>query len=182
MNLFQARIDRHEGRLACMVGTANRPLPLPDSVLAQHPRLADHQGRAVAIGIRPDYLTHAPCTNEATPVLEGRVKLAEVLGAEQLVHLELDADPVLTDEIREIATDTDAALADDLGREASRHRVPIIARIDAEIPMPTGETSRLILPPERLHFFDLATGASLRSDRTSPVMPLPPTGVDVVVP
>ncbi|MBY4208087.1 sn-glycerol-3-phosphate ABC transporter ATP-binding protein UgpC [Rhodococcus fascians] len=163
MNLFQARIDTHDGRLACIVGAAKQPLALPDRVLNAHPRLSEFHGRDVAVGIRPDYLAHTAHADEDANGLYASVTLAEVLGAEQLVHLELDAEPVINDEIREIAKDSDAVLAQDLGREASTHRVPIVARMSADIPMGIGATTRLSVQPERLHFFDLETGASLHA-------------------
>jgi multiple sugar transport system ATP-binding protein len=162
MNLFQARIDVHDGRLACLVGSGNHPLPLPDEVAAEHKSLAEYNGRQVAVGIRPDYLDHADPANGSLPALEGQVVLAEMLGAEQLIHLEVDAQPVLTDEILEVAADTDAAVLHTLEQEAQGHRVPIIARVSADIPVEPGRSAQIAVRPERLHFFDLQTGATLR--------------------
>ncbi|MGM5068692.1 ABC transporter ATP-binding protein [Rhodococcus qingshengii] len=173
MNLFQARIDTHDGRLACIVGTAKQPLALPDHVLAEHPRLSEYKGRDVAVGIRPDYLAHTAPADDVASGLNARVTLAEVLGAEQLVHLELDAEPVINDEIREIAKDADAVMAQELGRDATTHRVPIVARMSADLPMAIGATKRLTVQPERLHFFDLSTGASLRTSARARISPLP---------
>ena len=63
----------------------------------------------------------------------------------------------------EVASDADPTAADDLGREAGARRVPIVARLDADIPIGHGEMTRLTIRPERLHFFDLETGDSLHA-------------------
>ena len=84
-----------------------------------------------------------------------------MLGAEQLVHLEVAAEPVLTDEVLEVASDTDAAVLETLEREAEGHRVPIVARLSADTPVEPGQTARIAVPSDRLHFFDLDTGISL---------------------
>jgi multiple sugar transport system ATP-binding protein len=161
MNLFQAGIDSRDGRLVCVL-SGGATLALPDSVSAEHSGLADFKGRQVVVGIRPDHLVDDQTTNGSVQVLEGQVALAEMLGPDQLVHLEIAAEPVVTDETVEIASDTDAAVVETLEREAADHRVPIVARISADSPMRAGETARIAIQPERLHFFDLQTGASLR--------------------
>jgi multiple sugar transport system ATP-binding protein len=84
-----------------------------------------------------------------------------MLGAEQLVHLAVAAEPVLADEVLEVASDTDAAVLETLKREAHDHRVPIVARLSADTPIEAGRTTRIAVEPNRLHFFDLQTGASL---------------------
>jgi len=161
MNLFRARVDVHEGGLACIVEGGNQRLLLSDVVAARHKSIADYKGRAVAVGIRPDFL--GPATpNDASFVLEGKVTLAEMLGADQLVHLDVNAEPVLTDAVLEVASDTDVAVRETLEREATDHRVPIVARMSADIPAESGHVLRVAVQPERLHFFDLETGASLR--------------------
>jgi len=43
---------------------------------------------------------------------------AELLGAEQLLHASIDAEPVVTDAIIEIAADTDPTALNDLGSES----------------------------------------------------------------
>lgn len=133
----------------------HQPLPLPD----QHKSLADYTGRQVAVGIRPDHLAEAG--NGPLPTLEGRVTLTEMLGADQLVHIEVEAEPVLTGEILEVASDTDAAAVYTLEHEAEVHRVSIVARLSADTHVASGQITRIAVQPDRLHFFDLQTGATL---------------------
>ena len=161
MNVFQARIDKHAGRLACFVGPADKLLPLPDDVIARHKSLGSYVGRAVAVGIRPDHLAHADVGN-GLPTLEGRVAVAEMLGADQLVHLQIAAEAVLTDEILEVASDTDAAVLTAIQRDARDHRVLMTARVNADISFEVGSVTRIAIQTDRLHFFDLQTGASVR--------------------
>ena len=159
MNLLRARIDDDEGHVACTLDGGGR-LRLPHDVVGRH-GLGAYRGRKVAVGIRPDYLVHAEAANGAHPVLEGQVRLTEVLGAEQFIHLDVDAETVVTDEVLEVASDTDAAVLHDLARTVAAHRTSIVARISAETPVAVGSTTRLAVPPERLHFFDLESGGAL---------------------
>ena len=160
MNLFQARVDVSDGELACIVGP-DQTLRLGSEIASRFPRIGGYSGREVAIGVRPDHLVDAEASDGSLPVLEGRVTLAEVLGADQLVHIEITADPVLTDAVLEVASDTDAAVAETLAREAGGHRVPIVARLPAETQIRAGDTAVVAFNPDQMHFFDLQTGASL---------------------
>ena len=91
-------------------------------------RLRHTPGRELAVGIRPEHLTvaEAATTGQA---LRGNVTLVEDLGSGQLLHVDIQAKPVLTDEVLEIAGDTDQALVQDLEHEAELQRVPMIARV-----------------------------------------------------
>jgi multiple sugar transport system ATP-binding protein len=160
MNLFKARLETDAGALSCVLRDSN--FRLPDTVTQTHPRLSQYGGRDVAVGIRPDYISHADGSTNGAPTVEGRVQVVEMLGAEQLVHVNIAADPVLTDEVLEVASDTDAAVLATLEQEAAAQQVPLIARLGADVPMSSGQTTRIALQPGRLHFFDLETGASLR--------------------
>jgi multiple sugar transport system ATP-binding protein len=162
MNLFQARVDVHEGALACVVGSGeSQVIPLPDVVVAQHARLADYKGKMIAVGIRPDHLADANGAGPQ-PTIDGEVTLAEILGADQLVHVQIAAEPVLTDEVLEVASDTDAAAVETLERDAAGHHAAVVARLSSDIPIAAGDSARLAIAPERLHFFDLQTGSTLR--------------------
>jgi multiple sugar transport system ATP-binding protein len=158
MNLFRGSVSGRGDSLSCAVGP--QELSLADAAIASHPRLRQYAGRDVAVGIRPDYIEVAE-PDSASSVLEATVSLVEPLGAQQLVHFELEAAPVVTDEVLEVAGDTDAAIAQTLEAGAAERRVEVVARVASDVTLATGERSRFAIPGHRLHFFDLETGQAL---------------------
>src|SRR5690606_23253086 len=106
MNLYDAKLDR--------LGDAMTPLHLgsielevPASVFAERPQLREHAGHHVVVGIRPEEMEDVAFAPDHTPGQRFRstARLVESLGAEVLVHFDIDAaaattgDPDVTDEI-----------------------------------------------------------------------------------
>ena len=152
MNLVQATLDDSDGRLVARIG--EQELELTDDVLGARPALERYAGRTIGVGIRPDHLRGAG-DGAGRPTLRGRVKATEGLGAEQLVHLEVAAEPVLTEEVREVAGDVDAAALAQLEFEAREQRTVLIGRFETEQRVRPGENVEVAVEPRRLHFFDL---------------------------
>jgi multiple sugar transport system ATP-binding protein len=150
MNLFRARLEHSNGSLHCAVG--DQRLDLRGRLLQ-----GGEHGE-VAVGIRPEDLS--PQVDEGQAVLEGTVALTETIGAERLLHVGLKAEPVVTDDVLEIAKDIDATVASDL--EGESQRVTLIARVDASFGPESGEKVRLGVRPHKLHFFDLDSGNVIR--------------------
>jgi multiple sugar transport system ATP-binding protein len=159
MNLFSARLEPQGDGLACVVG--DQRLLVPRELVTSRPGIRAYRGRKVAVGIRPEHLTDAAYAQEALLTLEGEVVLVEALGSERLVHVGMRADPVLTDEVMEIAQDTDAAVAQTLQAEAAEHHLVIIARFDTRSDLKRGDVARVAADPRHLHFFDLESGLAL---------------------
>jgi multiple sugar transport system ATP-binding protein len=150
MNLFRARIVESNGALHCAVG---------DQQLDVAGRSLDAcRGREIAVGIRPEDLSAQ--VEEGQPALETTVVLTETLGAERLLHVGLQAEPVVTDDVLEIAKDIDATVASDLEHES--HHVTLVARVDASFGPTPGAKVSLGIKPQKLHFFDLETGSVIR--------------------
>jgi multiple sugar transport system ATP-binding protein len=110
-------------------------------------------------GIRPE--SFAPAADgPADDVLDLPVVLVEALGSDLLVHLESDADAVLTGERLEAAVGMDEAEA------AHEVAVAPCARLVARLPPGTrtraGERLRVRVDLDRLHVFDRVTGAAVR--------------------
>jgi multiple sugar transport system ATP-binding protein len=159
MNLVEARIDRRNGALVCVV--AGQALPIPESILTVRPRLGDYVGRTVALGIRPEHLGDgAAAVNGAAAEpgrLRGNVLATELLGSELLVHAQIDAPAVATAEVREVAADVDAAALRDLEREATTRHATVIGRFNAQSTVARGTTVDLAVDTRALQFFDLET-------------------------
>jgi multiple sugar transport system ATP-binding protein len=159
MNLFQGMIDQSGDTLACTIGSQQLVIPGRNGASAA---LAQFSGRNVAVGIRPEHLSDAALVSGEKQTLTGEVQLVEALGAERLVHVGIEADPVLTDEVLEIARDTDAAVAETLQHEAETRLVPTVARVDTTSAAQAGQTAALAVDVRHLHFFELQSGASIR--------------------
>jgi hypothetical protein len=98
-------------------------------------------------------------------VLRGRVVTTELLGSEVLAHVEVEAAPVVTQEVLEVAGDTDRTLAEDLRSDASEHRTTFVCRFPIETAVRAGDEALVRVTTDKLQFFDLETEAALRAGR-----------------
>jgi multiple sugar transport system ATP-binding protein len=159
MNLLQASLEGRNGSLAARIGP--QELSVPAEVAAARPGLAAYEGKTVGIGIRPEHVEDASIGLGGAPRLRGKVLVMEALGSERLAHLELDARPVVTEEVLEIAADADAAVAADLQSGSRVERAAFVARFDAASTARGGQEVEMTVKPERLQFFDLHTGQAI---------------------
>jgi multiple sugar transport system ATP-binding protein len=161
MNLVEARLELEGERLSCVIGSQR--LRLPDDVHAQLPALRPHVGRTVALGVRPEHLREADLApNGGESTLLGRVITTEQLGSDVLAHVEVDAAPVVTQEVLEVADDTDRALAEDLRSEAAERRTTFVCRYAPKTAVRPGDETRIAVAADSMQFFDLETETALR--------------------
>ncbi len=124
-------------------------------------------GGRVAVGVRPEDIQLG-----GSEGMRARVVHVEDLGAEVIAHLESDAEPVATDEVREIVADSDDVSLQHLAAESQRGRARIVARLSSATRIGVGEDVRVTFDAAKLHLFDLQTGLALawREDHgTSPL-------------
>jgi multiple sugar transport system ATP-binding protein len=159
MNLLRGRLEQDGDGLACVVG--EQRLQLSARGADGNGSLAPYVGRDVALGIRPEHLSGATANGER-PRLRGEVQLVEALGSERLVHVTVKGAPVMTEEVLEVARDTDAAVVQTLRAEEASGVVPIVARFDVSEPAEPGREAELAISPEHVHVFDLDSGAAIR--------------------
>jgi multiple sugar transport system ATP-binding protein len=159
MNLMQGTIEEAGDGLSVRLGSDR--LPLPSSVMGRRPRLRQYLGRTVCVGIRPEHLIDGAVADDALPRISANVRLVETLGAQKLVHLELDVPPVVTDAVLEVAGDVDEALVQDLKYEQELGETIAIASFDPDSRPQVGEHRPMGVPLERVHFFDLDDGVSI---------------------
>jgi multiple sugar transport system ATP-binding protein len=157
MNLLQATVERDGDGLALLLG--DQRVALPGEVTAARPALASYAGRAVAVGIRPEY-TAAPSAGDVVR-LAGSLLLSEPLGAESLVHVELPVSPVNTEEVLEVARDADPAFAKELREAAATARSTFLARFAGSHRGRPGERIEVAVDARKLYFFDLEHGAAI---------------------
>jgi multiple sugar transport system ATP-binding protein len=106
-------------------------------------------------GIRPEDIEDAAFAEPGLPTIEVEITVLEELGAELHAIFSVDADPV----------DVEAAGAVSAGRDDARLLREggnlFTARLDARSAAKPGRRLRLALNPQRFHFFDPDSGASL---------------------
>ena len=124
------------------------------------PRLAGHEGRKVALGIRPEDMEDAALTSAPEDArLPVTVDLREDMGAEIFLHFSVDAAPVATADVREAYEDEEAVAA--LEEQAARVGTPFVARVDRESTAREGDRIEVAVDTRMLHFFDLETGNAI---------------------
>jgi multiple sugar transport system ATP-binding protein len=163
MNLVQALVELRDGSVVARIG--EQEVPIPAEVLSARPALARYSGRMVGLGVRPEHLRGLSERREGQryAAVSGRIRATEALGSEVLVHLEVAASPVLTEEVREVAGDVDAAALQLLESEAREHRTVLIARLETQRRPDAGDELEVGIDLSRLHFFDLESGLAIHS-------------------
>ena len=161
MNLVEAKLERADGGLAAVAG--NQRITLGEETLSARPGLKNYEGRGVILGIRPEDLEDAELEPErAEQTLEGEVELTEALGSEVMTHFSIDANPAITDEVRELQRDAGAEEA--LGTPAQEEgggRTIMVGRFGARSKAAKGQKVRVAVDTRALHFFDPETGLGI---------------------
>jgi multiple sugar transport system ATP-binding protein len=162
MNMLEGTLDRNGDGIVCRIGSAS--LALPAAVVNDRPALANHLGKPVAVGIRPEALQQGGSPNGAGG-LRGRVQGIEALGSELLAYVDIEAEPVLVEDVLEGIVDMEAAddIAEIRGGDAGGARATVVARLDPSARVHPDDTLELAVDLRRLHFFDLDSGQTIRA-------------------
>ena len=130
--------------------------------MRDRPALANSLGRLIAVGIRPEALDEPGRRNGDATSLRGRVQGIEALGSELLAYVDIEAKPVLVEDVLEGIVDMEAAedIAEIKG-DADGARATVVARLDPSVRVHPDETLELAVDVRRLHFFDLDSGQTI---------------------
>jgi multiple sugar transport system ATP-binding protein len=162
MNFFEGRLEHANGAISVAFGDGQR-LAVDEAEQALAGGLGDGDNRRVVVGVRPEHLEDAALA-AGTPQdrrLKGHVRLRELLGSEVIVHFEVEAAPVVTEETREIAEDVDASAVTELDHLRATRRTAFVGRFAAEAPTEEGTVAEIAVGPGALRFFDPETGARI---------------------
>ena len=157
MNLYQSTIRRN-GSTTIELGS--QTLEIDPQLLAERPAIESYVDKPVAVGIRPEdmedvaVVSHAPEERR----LRSEAHLIEALGSDVLVHFNIDAERVVTQETIEAAEGAGEEVAD-LAAGDGTHTV---ARFNPRSSVRIGDTFEIAVDTHRLHFFDLDTGLAIR--------------------
>jgi multiple sugar transport system ATP-binding protein len=161
MNVVEATVEKTDGGIVLRVGAA--VLPLAAETVSARPALAGYAGRTIALGIRPEALDESTQRNgDESGRLRGIIRAVEALGPELLVHVEVQAKPVLADEVLEGLVDhaEQEELAEILP-DAEGDWTMMVARLDASASVRPDDTIDLAVDLRKLHFFDLDSGQTI---------------------
>jgi multiple sugar transport system ATP-binding protein len=160
MNLYEGTLSLGGGQ----VKLGSQWLSLPPSVSTRRPGLAGYANRKLVIGVRPEQLADAALGAGARApgsTLVADVEIVEALGNELQVHFLIDAVAARTEDT-DLATGTS-----ELGGFASvgveGSRAGGVARISPRSAIKAGARVTFTVDTERLHFFDIDTGAAIWS-------------------
>ncbi|HET9241963.1 MAG TPA: sn-glycerol-3-phosphate ABC transporter ATP-binding protein UgpC [Gaiella sp.] len=162
MNFFEGRVESSNGTPVVMFGDGQR-LAIDDAERELAGGLEGREGGSVVVGVRPEHLEDASLAT-STPEsrrLKGLVRLRELLGSELVVHFEVEAAPVVTDETRDLAEDVDASALTELDHLRAARRTSFVGRFAAEATTAEDTVAEIAVAPAALRFFDRETGARL---------------------
>jgi multiple sugar transport system ATP-binding protein len=158
MNMLEATVELDGDAPVLRLGSSTLPVPR-DAANG----LSAHVGKRIALGIRPEALGelngHA---DDARGRLRGVVRAVEALGPEQLAHVEVEASPVLVEDVVEGLVDTDETTdLVEIRQEGDGARAIVVARLDASSKVRQDEPVELSVDLRRLHIFDLDSGSAI---------------------
>jgi multiple sugar transport system ATP-binding protein len=158
MNLVEASLRRENGSM--FVDFADISLCVDEEAVAARPRLAGYQGRTVVLGVRPDAMEDAAIRPDAPADrrFSAGVELRETVGSEAFIHFTVATPPVVTEDTRELASDTGTEALQKLEEEASQRKTPFIARLHGRSQAREGKQVEIFVDTRELHFFDVDTG------------------------
>ena len=143
MNLLAGHIAGEGDALAYRLGEL--VLPIDAAALAARPALAANVGNAIVAGIRPEAFRIAEDRPGEPGLICGHVAFVEDLGANLLVHVDLDGASVVA-----------AGLPEDKD-EMSSARTRLRAVLDGTLRIRDGSRIGLAVDPARIHVFDAKT-------------------------
>jgi multiple sugar transport system ATP-binding protein len=159
INLVESELARNDGRLEVSLG--EHKLTVDDQVARNRSGLADHVGKKVILGIRPEDFEDASIESDAPP--DRRIKvtadLTEPLGSEVLVHFSTEATGVVSSAAAaDVGEDAEVRLGQEEDEEVTTR---LVARVSPKSRIAVGSEIELAVDTTRLYFFDPGDGAAI---------------------
>jgi multiple sugar transport system ATP-binding protein len=164
MNLVPARLTHDDG--VAVVTFGHHRLAVPGEVVERRAGAMDATERDVILGIRPEDFEDAGLARRVGPggTLEVTVVLAEPMGAETVVHFDVGAAPVQTQDALDLAADLDpgAEPGSTVRLLTGDEGATFTARLSPRTAARAGGQATLAVDVERIYLFDPTTGRALR--------------------
>ena len=142
MNLFSGQLS--DGVLYF----GQNSITLPKSQMERRKGLAAFDKMSLIFGVRPEDISDSTLNhNPAWPCIPATVSVIEELGAEHIVYLNIDAQPV---------NSGDPEIIDEIGNAANT-----VARFDPRSKVRIDDRIDVRINPEKIHFFDPTTSLAI---------------------
>jgi multiple sugar transport system ATP-binding protein len=163
MNFFSSKIEQADSGMVVDVG--GQKIGLPDRVLSERPELKNFAGKEMIVGIRPQDFEDAEFKSDAPQEarLKVRIDLVEAIGTETLVHFQVNAPVVVTEDMKELAADAGEA-TERLEQKAKEGTNEFVAQLDPKSRIRRGDDVELVVDTTRLHFFDPQTSQGVHGE------------------
>jgi multiple sugar transport system ATP-binding protein len=161
MNMAEVRIVEHgDGGLAVAFG--DQLVVIDAETVAARPGLRTYLDRPIAVGVRSEDLSHPGPRNDVPEDsrLRTTALLTEALGSEIVVHFDVPAPPVRTEDAKEL--EEDSGMADITGGAIETAGSKFVASFSPRSRVRPGDAIEVGVDTTRLYFFDLDTGLSIR--------------------
>lgn len=156
MNFVEGRLDRDAAGstgIRYTPGRAPWSLPVPPDVADSLSRVV---GKQIVVGIRPEDMSVAPGPARDSSSLSGSVALVEFLGSDSFVYVDVEAPPVVADQVAEALTpDEEETRTPEL---SSRQTARICVRVGALVDLRPGALVQVTPARGKLHFFHSGSG------------------------
>ncbi|MFP5299093.1 MAG: ABC transporter ATP-binding protein, partial [Actinomycetota bacterium] len=161
MNFVMSSLERSDGSLRVNIG--GQPIEVDGKVLKERKGLEKFVGRDVIVGIRPQDMEDAALVGESGKLstLKARIDLVEALGTQTLLHFEIDAPLVMTEDMKELAADVGGEQLEELEKRASSGRNEFVAEVDPKSAISNGDDAELVVDTAQMHFFDPESGLGI---------------------
>jgi multiple sugar transport system ATP-binding protein len=160
MNFFSSKLRRSGDNVHIDIG--DESLTVPQRILSDRPALESYFDREVIVGIRPQDFEEASLSGDGSVArFRTTVDLVEALGTETLLHFQVDAPVVMTDDMKELAADVGAEQVAKLEEVAKGGRAEFVAEVDPKSTAKAGERVDLVIDTTQLHFFDTETSLGI---------------------
>jgi multiple sugar transport system ATP-binding protein len=161
MNMIEATLERVDGGLAASIGSQR--IVLDEEAISARPGLKAYEGKHVVLGIRPEDIEDAALENDAPSErrLKGEVALTEALGSEIVVHIRTDAQPAVTEDVRELAQDVGDRAVEQLEQLEEAKEATLVGRFGARSRVRPGDPVEVAVDTRALHFFDPDSGLGI---------------------
>jgi multiple sugar transport system ATP-binding protein len=161
MNLLEARLEQHDGRVEATIG--DQRITLDPELLSNKPELRSFEGRDVIVGIRPEELEDAEVASDAPADrrLKGEVELREALGSEVQAHVSINGRQAVTEDVRELAGDIGTEPGGGARLASGSEEAVVVARFDPRSGAKEGSPVEMVVDTRELHFFDPETSLGI---------------------
>jgi multiple sugar transport system ATP-binding protein len=164
MNMVQATFSTSNG--AGFVEFGGFRLAVPQEVIAAHSNIKRFEGKPVVVGLRPEDIEDAALVPDAPPDRRIRsvVDIREALGADVVVHFNIEAPVVITEDVKELAHDVGQEALEAVEQQAQAGQSEFLARLSPRTKAAKGEPIELVVDTARLNFFDPESGLGIYDD------------------